>query len=88
MVLKPMGRLRLRGGTISRLTTEYTAASLPMFFLLTFDVFKLASQVFVRCQHLPQPDKRTNDQHIHLNGAFALQHRAQHHHAVLSERIG
>jgi hypothetical protein len=47
-----------------------------MFFLLTFDVFKLASQVFVRCQHLPQPDKRTNDQHIHLNGRslFSTEH--------------
>jgi hypothetical protein len=88
MVLKPMARFAFaRRHNQPSDHRVHTRELLPMFFLLTFDVFDLASQVFMRCQHLPQSDERPNDQHIHLNGAFAFKHRAQHHHAVLGKRI-
>jgi hypothetical protein len=54
-------------------------------FLRGFHLLDFARHVFVRGYQIAQFHKSADDEYVHLHGAFAVEHRGEHGHAVLGE---
>jgi hypothetical protein len=59
-----------------------------LFLKTRLELIEFFSETSVRGQQLAHTDKGPHDLDVHGDGAMALEHRGEHSHALLGERVG